>query len=62
MNAAFGLVQLDKLGGFLKIRREMIERKYIENLKDCPYYTLPDDSRKPNWLAIPLNVKIDSVL
>ena len=53
MNAAFGLVQLDKLEGFLKIRRQLIER-YLENLKDCSYYTLPDDSKKPNWLAIPL--------
>jgi CDP-6-deoxy-D-xylo-4-hexulose-3-dehydrase len=23
-------------------------------LKDTKYYTLPDDSVKPNWLAIPL--------
>ena len=53
MNAAFGLVQLDKLEGFLATRRQMIER-YLENLKDCSYYTLPDDSVKPNWLAIPL--------
>ena len=53
MNAAFGLVQLDKLEGFLKIRREMVER-YKENLKDCSYFTLPDDSNKPNWLAMPL--------
>ena len=53
MNAAFGLVQLDKLEGFLKKRRENVER-YINNLKDCSYYTLPDDSMKPNWLAIPL--------
>src|SRR5210317_665906 len=53
MNAAFGLVQLDKLDGFLRVRRQMIER-YMENLKDCPYYTLPDDSVQPNWLAIPL--------
>jgi len=53
MNAAFGLVQLDKLDGFLATRRQMIGR-YLENLKDCPYYTLPDDSVTPNWLAIPL--------
>ena len=53
MNAAFGLVQLDKLDGFLKIRRQNVER-YLENLKDCSYYTLPDDSKSPNWLAIPL--------
>jgi CDP-6-deoxy-D-xylo-4-hexulose-3-dehydrase len=53
MNAAFGLVQLDKLPKFLEIRRQMIGR-YLENLKDCPYYSLPDDSAEPNWLAIPL--------
>ena len=53
MNAAFGLVQLDKLEGFLRKRRENVKR-YLENLKDCPYYTLPDDSQIPNWLAIPL--------
>ena len=53
MNAAFGLVQLDKLEGFLKVRRQLIER-YLENLKECSYYTLPDDSKTPNWLAIPL--------
>ena len=53
MNAAFGLAQLDKLDGFLKKRRQNIER-YLKNLKDCPYYTLPDDSKQPNWLAIPL--------
>jgi CDP-6-deoxy-D-xylo-4-hexulose-3-dehydrase len=56
MNAAFGLVQLDKLEGFLATRRQMIER-YLENLKDCTYYTLPDDSVKPNWLAIPLQCR-----
>ena len=53
MNAAFGLVQLDKLECFLKKRRQNVQR-YIENLKDCPYYTLPNDNRLPNWLAIPL--------
>lgn len=53
MNAAFGLAQLDKLEGFLVRRRELIER-YRENLKDITYYTLPDDSAKPNWLALPL--------
>jgi len=53
MNAAFGLVQLDKLDGFLKTRRQNVER-YLDNLKDCSYYTLPDDSKTPNWLAIPI--------
>ena len=52
MNSAFGLVQLDKLDGFLQRRRSNVER-YLENLKDTKYYTLPNDSVKPNWLAIP---------
>ena len=53
MNAAFGLVQMSKLDKFVDIRRANIER-YIENLKDVSEITLPDDSIKPNWLAIPL--------
>jgi len=53
MNAAFGLVQLDKLDRFLAKRRANIER-YLENLRDTKYFTLPNDSVKPNWLAIPL--------
>jgi CDP-6-deoxy-D-xylo-4-hexulose-3-dehydrase len=53
MNAAFGLVQLDKLDRFLAKRRANVER-YLENLKGTKYYTLPNDSVKPNWLAIPL--------
>ena len=52
MNSAFGLVQLDKLDGFLKKRRSNIER-YLDNLKGTKYYILPDDSVSPNWLAIP---------
>jgi CDP-6-deoxy-D-xylo-4-hexulose-3-dehydrase len=53
MNAAFGLVQLEKFNYFSKIRRNNIER-YIHNLKNCKQIILPDDSIKPNWLAIPL--------
>ena len=53
MNAAFGLVQMEKLDKFVDIRRANIKR-YIENLKDTPEITLPDDSIEPNWLAIPL--------
>jgi len=52
MNAAFGLAQLDKLDRFLRVRRTNVER-YLSNMKDTKYYTLPDDSVKPNWLAIP---------
>ena len=53
MNAAFGLAQWEKLDGLLAKRRTIVGR-YMERLKDCSYYTLPDDSRTPNWLAIPL--------
>jgi len=53
MNAAFGLVQLEKFNNFEKIRRANIER-YIENLQGIGDLILPDDSIKPNWLAVPL--------
>jgi len=53
MNAAFGLVQLNRFNKFSKIRRENFER-YIENLKGVGDLILPDDTLKPNWLAIPL--------
>jgi len=52
MNSAFGLVQLDKLKGFLARRRSNIKR-YLNNMKDTKYYILPDDSVSPNWLAVP---------
>lgn len=56
MNAAFGLVQLKRFQHFAKIRRDNIER-YIHNLRDCESILLPDDSIKPNWLAIPLQTE-----
>jgi len=56
MNAAFGLAQWAKLDNLLARRRAVFER-YMERLKDCSYYTLPNDSFKPNWLAIPLLCK-----
>jgi CDP-6-deoxy-D-xylo-4-hexulose-3-dehydrase len=56
MNAAFGLVQLERFKEFEKIRRSNIER-YIENLQGVGDLILPNDSIKPNWLAIPLQTK-----
>ena len=53
MNAAFGLVQLEKFNKFEHIRRANFER-YLENLKDVEEIILPDDNIKPNWLAVPL--------
>lgn len=53
MNAAFGLVQLKRFESFKNIRRNNIER-YIHNLENFKELIMPDDSIKPNWLAIPL--------
>jgi len=53
MNAAFGLAQWEKLDSLLEKRRQVFER-YIKNLTGTTYYTLPDDSKSPNWLAFPL--------
>lgn len=52
VNAAFGLVQLEKFEKFKDIRRTNFKR-YLENLKDTDLI-LPDDGMSPNWLAIPL--------
>jgi CDP-6-deoxy-D-xylo-4-hexulose-3-dehydrase len=56
MSAAFGLVQLERFKKFEDIRRANFER-YLENLKDVEEIILPDDSIKPNWLAIPLQTE-----
>jgi CDP-6-deoxy-D-xylo-4-hexulose-3-dehydrase len=56
MNAAFGLVQLEKFKTFEQIRRANVER-YLENLKDIEEIILPNDSIKPNWLAIPMQTE-----
>ena len=56
MNAAFGLIQLKRFKKFSEIRRANIER-YIENLQGVGDLILPDDSIKPNWLAVPLQTE-----
>jgi len=56
MNAAFGLVQLKRFETFRHHRRANIER-YLANLQDIRELILPDDSIKPNWLAIPLQTE-----
>jgi CDP-4-dehydro-6-deoxyglucose reductase, E1 len=53
MNAAFGLAQWARLDDLLAKRRSVFER-YLTGLKGSVHFTLPDDSFKPNWLAIPL--------
>tara|TARA_Y100000385_G_scaffold95666_1_gene99009 strand:- start:9567 stop:10709 length:1143 start_codon:yes stop_codon:yes gene_type:complete len=56
MSAAFGLVQLERFQTFKQKRRDNIER-YLENLKDVKELILPNDSIKPNWLAIPFQTE-----
>jgi CDP-6-deoxy-D-xylo-4-hexulose-3-dehydrase len=56
VNAAFGLVQLDKLPKFLAIRRQNVDL-YMENLKDVSGVLLPFDRPDTNWLALPIQVK-----
>ena len=56
MNAAFGLVQLERFKKFEKIRRANFER-YLELLDGVGDLVLPDDKIKPNWLAIPLQTE-----
>ena len=53
VNAAFGLVQLDRLEDFFTIRRNN-KKRYLELLKDLPNVILPDETMDPNWLAFPL--------
>tara|TARA_R100001460_G_scaffold10005_1_gene23746 strand:+ start:1632 stop:2786 length:1155 start_codon:yes stop_codon:yes gene_type:complete len=55
-NAAFGLVQLEKFQTFKNTRRTMVER-YLQKLSHVKEIILPDDSIKPNWLAIPLQTE-----
>jgi len=56
MNAAFGLVQLERFKKFSSIRRTNFER-YLKNLQGIGDLVLPNDSLKPNWLAIPLQTE-----
>ena len=56
MNAAFGLVQLERFKKFSDIRRANFER-YLELLEGVGDLILPDDSIEPNWLAIPLQTE-----
>jgi CDP-6-deoxy-D-xylo-4-hexulose-3-dehydrase len=56
MNAAFGLVQMNRFNEFARKRRENIER-YLKNLEGVSEILLPNDSIKPNWLAVPLQTE-----
>jgi len=56
MNAAFGLVQLEKLNDIKNKRNALFER-YLVNLKDVKEIVLPDNTNKFDWLAIPFLAK-----
>ena len=55
VNAAFGLVQLEKLPAFLRTRRANVEM-YMSALKEIEPYgiVLPEDRADTNWLAFPI--------
>jgi len=52
MNAAFGLVQMEKLPQFLEIRRRNVNR-YLERLSRETPLIMPEDDGSINWLAFP---------
>ena len=56
LNAAFGLVQLNRIDEIIQIRNAVFNR-YLENLKDVPQITLPINKPGTNWLAIPFMTK-----
>jgi CDP-6-deoxy-D-xylo-4-hexulose-3-dehydrase len=56
MNAAFGLVQLEKLTD-IKNKRNALFQRYLDNLKDVKEIVLPDNTNKYDWLAIPFLTK-----
>jgi len=56
INAAFGLVQLNRLEEILKIRSSVFDR-YLFNLKDVKEIILPINKPNTNWLAIPFMTK-----
>jgi len=56
VNAAFGLVQLERIEEIRGKRRSIFNR-YLENLKDVPEIVLPVNTYNSDWLAIPFMTK-----
>ena len=56
VNAAFGLVQLKRLAGFLEIRRRNVQR-FHEQLAGMKEVRLPVANTSCEWLALPLQVE-----
>jgi CDP-6-deoxy-D-xylo-4-hexulose-3-dehydrase len=62
MQAAFGLVQLDRLDYFNKIRRENFDKIYRFLKKHERFFVLPEElpGAEVFWLAFPVTLKEDS--
>ena len=56
LNAAFGLVQIDRLDEIRQKRKTVFDR-YLENLKDVDGLILPVNTFDSDWLAIPFMYK-----
>jgi CDP-6-deoxy-D-xylo-4-hexulose-3-dehydrase len=56
VNAAFGLVQLERIEEIREKRRDIFNR-YLENLKDVTELVLPNNKFNTDWLAIPFMTK-----
>ena len=52
LNAAFGLVQIDRLEE-IREKRQTVFNRYLENLKDVTELVLPNNVFNSDWLAIP---------
>jgi CDP-6-deoxy-D-xylo-4-hexulose-3-dehydrase len=56
MNAAFGLVQFERMDE-IRAKRDAMFNRYLENLKDVKELVLPINTYNTNWLAIPFMTK-----
>ncbi|MBI2443823.1 MAG: aminotransferase class I/II-fold pyridoxal phosphate-dependent enzyme [Candidatus Magasanikbacteria bacterium] len=62
MQAAFGLAQLDRLSGFLALRRRAFKRIYNFLAQYPEWFYLPETlpSTRVNWLAFPVTIKSEA--
>lgn len=53
VNAAFGLIQINRLNE-IRNKRKIVFNRYLDNLKDVSEITLPNNVYNTDWLAIAL--------